>query len=175
MHIWWRQTTWVVLVPPPLHTYQVLQKSVIAFSLEKRRFTFDVDKKPTSVHTSVQTVWQLQSKWSFQHSWQPTKTGKASCKMIFDMNMLKASICSFESVSDLFAKQISKRIGRPLPMPLFLCDFCAFSVFLSKKKKWKIKKMCRTWQFLDVLLETQVFFFFFLALLWYSKGWKEGT
>ena len=52
----------------PLSTYQVLRKSVIAFSLEKRRLTFDVDEKPTS----VQTVWQLKPKWSFQHSWRPT-------------------------------------------------------------------------------------------------------
>ena len=49
MRIRWRQTTWVVLAPS-LPTYQVLRKSVIAFSLEKRRFTFDVDEKPTSVH-----------------------------------------------------------------------------------------------------------------------------
>ena len=34
MRIWWRQTTWVVLVPPTIPTYQVWRKSVIAFLLE---------------------------------------------------------------------------------------------------------------------------------------------
>ena len=69
--IW--QTTWVVLVPP-LPTYQVLQKSVIVFSLEKRRFTFAVDEiLHTSIHTYIQTVLQMKTKWSFQHSWWPTK------------------------------------------------------------------------------------------------------
>ena len=59
MPIRWRQTTWVVLVPPLL-TYQVWWKSVIAFSFEKRGLPFDVDEKPTSVHTSRQRdKWKL--------------------------------------------------------------------------------------------------------------------
>ena len=42
--------------------------------IRERRFTFDVDDKPTySVHPSVQTAWQMKTKWSFQHSWRPTK------------------------------------------------------------------------------------------------------
>ena len=47
LNIWWWQITWVVLVPITTH---IPRKSVTAFSLEKRRFTFDVDEKPTSVH-----------------------------------------------------------------------------------------------------------------------------
>ena len=50
--------------PPPLSTYQVWQKSVIAFSLEKRRFTFDVDE--AYIHLYIHTYrhhykWKLSS------------------------------------------------------------------------------------------------------------------
>ena len=41
---------------PPLPTYQVLRKSIIVFSLEKERFTFDVDDKLyicTYIHTDI--------------------------------------------------------------------------------------------------------------------------
>ena len=30
----------------------------------------------THIHTSLQTAWQWKSKWSFQHSWRPTKKKK---------------------------------------------------------------------------------------------------
>ena len=64
MRIGWQQTTWVVLVPP-LPTYQVLRKSVVAFSLESEDLPFDVDEKPTSVHTSVHSTDSITNeKWS---------------------------------------------------------------------------------------------------------------
>ena len=43
-----KQTSW--------RTYKVLRKSVIAFSLEKQRFTFDVDKKHTYVCADSKTT-----------------------------------------------------------------------------------------------------------------------
>ena len=44
MRIRWRQTTWIVIsLYPPLPTYRILWKSVIAFSLEKWKFSFLVD------------------------------------------------------------------------------------------------------------------------------------
>ena len=54
MRIWWRQTMWVVLVPP-LPTYQGWLKSVFAFSLQKQGLPFDVDEKPTSIHLYIHT------------------------------------------------------------------------------------------------------------------------
>ena len=45
---WPKQTSW--------RTNQVLWKSVIAFSLEKQRFTFDVDKKHTYMSTDSVTT-----------------------------------------------------------------------------------------------------------------------
>ena len=68
---------------PPLPTYQVWWKSVIAFSLESEGLPFDVDKKPTSLHTSVhQTALQMKTKWSFQLRWRPAKRAKA-CRPFF--------------------------------------------------------------------------------------------
>ena len=52
MCIWGQYTTWVALVPP-LPAYKVLQKSVIAISLESIGISFDVDKKPISVYTYI--------------------------------------------------------------------------------------------------------------------------
>ena len=79
MRIQWGQTTWVV---PPLPTYQIWWKSVIAFSIESEGLPFDVDEKPTSLHTSVhmsiQTALQMKTKWFFQHGWRPTKKKKKS-------------------------------------------------------------------------------------------------
>ena len=54
MCIWWRRTTWVVLMPP-LPTYQFLQKSIIVFSLEKQKFTILVDEQPLYIHPSIYT------------------------------------------------------------------------------------------------------------------------
>ena len=74
-HKWW-QITWLVLVPP-LPIYQVWRKSIIAFSLDSEGLPFDVDEKPTSVYTyiSASIHTDMKTKWSFQHSWRPTKTG----------------------------------------------------------------------------------------------------
>ena len=55
MRILWRQTAWVVLVPP-LPTHQVWRKSVTAFSIESEGLPFDVDEIwPTYIHPSICT------------------------------------------------------------------------------------------------------------------------
>ena len=62
-----KQTSW--------RTYQVLRKSVIAFSLEKQRFTIVFwcwhSWQETYIHL-YRPAWQLKSKWSIQYSWWPT-------------------------------------------------------------------------------------------------------
>ena len=40
----------------------------------------------TYIHPSIQTAWQLKSKWSFQHSWRPTT--KTVLKIWFDQKLM---------------------------------------------------------------------------------------
>ena len=72
MHIRWRQTTWVVL-GLPLPAYQVCRKSVIAFSLEKRRFTFRCWRE-TYICTYIQTACMTNENYQLCDSWWPTKS-----------------------------------------------------------------------------------------------------
>ena len=48
--------------------------------IRERRFTFwcwrDLTYIHPSVHTYIQTALQMKTKWSFQHSWRPTKMGR---------------------------------------------------------------------------------------------------
>ena len=53
--------------PLPKYPYTKFDENwVIAFSLEKQRFTFLVDEQ-TDIHTCVQRVWHWKCKWSSQH------------------------------------------------------------------------------------------------------------
>ena len=81
MPIWWQKTTWVVLVPPTTHIPR-LTKIGHCVLIREWRFTFWCWRDLTSVHTyihqyihPIQTAWQMKIKWSFQHSWRPTKRG----------------------------------------------------------------------------------------------------
>ena len=77
MRIRWRQTSWVILVLPTTHIPS-LTKIAHCVLIRERRFTFWCWRDLTSVHTYIhqyiQTALQLKTKWSFQHSWRPTKT-----------------------------------------------------------------------------------------------------
>ena len=67
-------------IRPPLPTYQVWWKSVINFW--KRLPLWLTTNLHTSIHPYIhphtQAAWQRKSKWSFQHSWRPTKIFKCT-------------------------------------------------------------------------------------------------
>ena len=73
MRIRWRQTTWVVLVPPTTHIPSLTK---FRHCIRERRFTFWCCRDLSSVHPWYMTALQLKTKWSFQHSWRPTKKKK---------------------------------------------------------------------------------------------------
>ena len=68
MRIWWRQTTWVTLVPTTTHTPSFYENRSL-HSSKDLPFCW----RATYIHPYMQTMWQRKFKWSFQHSWQPTK------------------------------------------------------------------------------------------------------
>ena len=88
----------------------------------------------------------------------------------------------FESVSDLFNKEISKRKG-PLPMELFVCVYLPvllikrlrIAVFLSIKFKIKTVALNSFW--ISYWKNISFFFFFFLILpyLWFNLLWLWWT
>ena len=81
MCIRWWQTTWVVLVPPTTHIPS-LTKIGHCVLIREQRFTFwcwrDLTNLHPSICTYIQTALQMKTKWSFQHSWQPTKKKERS-------------------------------------------------------------------------------------------------
>ena len=75
MRIRWRQTMWVVLVPPTTHIPS-LTKIGHCVLIRERRFAFwswRWSDMSTYISTSIQTAGQMKTKWSFQQSWRPTK------------------------------------------------------------------------------------------------------
>ena len=66
MHIRLRQTMWVILVPPPTTYIPSLTKIGHCVLIREQ----------SDIHPSVHTdsVIQMKTKWSFQHSWWPTKS-----------------------------------------------------------------------------------------------------
>ena len=76
MRIWWRQTMWVVLVPPTTHIPSFTKIGHCVLIREAKIYlwwSYIHTYIHPSVHTYIQTVLQMKTKWSFQHSWRPTK------------------------------------------------------------------------------------------------------